>query len=562
MGSSNNSRNIQNTELSNKEKKYLYSIKKTMRILYKELDNNENSINKAIEKKYFDKIITIRNVQINNNKKIINKTWKKYILNYFKSKENSESYFSYIINEIEDEIFLFENKYVSSAFFKEFELMTKPKIFQDIDKKSLKENEKNSNDENIVKQLMRVTYNENIKENNINNSIITVPNYIKYLGGSFKIDNISQSQSLDNTTYEYHLIRKRIKEIIKIFKKHLENKDHPITIIISIFEKYFTNYLTKKKIFLKNNNYFGIENFNNYIIKELHSFILICQSTLKLMYSKSFDLQCLSEEKDETTNLITIFLFQTGHLYKEIYELFSIELKQKLEAFSIKLQLLNNITPKDLIIPEKFALDESTEKYKEKLKNDFILSEKKENNMKEQNTIKISNSSLNIENEIQMNKIIDTKPKNLNGYKSAIQLIKALKNNKGPFNKMMIIALLSREIEKCVNKYWEGMEQYITNSLLNINADELMNIFIYIIIKSQMPELLIHNKIISEFTTRTTQQSTMGYYFITLEAAIVYIQNDLFKQMNLYNEYDELIHKNKNILDSDNDIINTSKQKK
>jgi hypothetical protein len=276
--------------------------------------------------------------------------------------------------------------------------MTKPKIFQDIDKKSLKENEKNSNDENIVKQLMRVTYNENIKENNINNSIITVPNYIKYLGGSFKIDNISQSQSLDNTTYEYHLIRKRIKEIIKIFKKHLENKDHPITIIISIFEKYFTNYLTKKKIFLKNNNYFGIENFNNYIIKELHSFILICQSTLKLMYSKSFDLQCLSEEKD--------------------------------------------------------------------------------------------------------------------------------------------------------------------NSLLNINADELMNIFIYIIIKSQMPELLIHNKIISEFTTRTTQQSTMGYYFITLEAAIVYIQNDLFKQMNLYNEYDELIHKNKNILDSDNDIINTSKQKK
>jgi hypothetical protein len=74
MGSSNNSRNIQNTELSNKEKKYLYSIKKTMRILYKELDNNENSINKAIEKKYFDKIITIRNVQINNNKKTIKKT--------------------------------------------------------------------------------------------------------------------------------------------------------------------------------------------------------------------------------------------------------------------------------------------------------------------------------------------------------------------------------------------------------------------------------------------------------------------------------------------------------
>ena len=561
MGNSNNWRNISHNELSNKEKEYFYSIKKSMRTLYKDLDNNVNNINKAIERKYFDKNITIRKVQINQNQQQKNLTWKKYILNYFKSKENFESYYSYIINEIEDEIFLSENKYTSFAFFKEFELMTKPQIFKDFDKKIINEND--TNDENVVKQLI-FPYDENIEENNyLNTSKQIITNITKYLGGSFNANNITQSISSDITTHEYKLIRKRIKEIIKIFKRHLENKDHPITIIISIFEKYFTNYLTKKKIFFNNNNYIGIENFNNAIIEELHSFILKCQSALKLMYSKSVNFQYFSQEKDETINLITHFLFQTGNLYNEIYELFSIELNQKIEDLSIKLQLLKDISPKDLKIPEQFALDESTEKYKEELiKKKNQLYEKNENknknNNEENDILKNSITSLNIENEILTNTKME-KRKYLNGYKSAIQLIKSLKYNKSPFNKIMIIASISTEIIKCINNYWEGMNNYISNSLLNINSDELITIFLYIIINSQMPEILIHNKIISKFTTKATQQSSIYYYFNTLIGAIEYIQNDIIKQMNLYDQYNELVNKNKNIIDDDNDIIDTCK---
>ena len=246
MGNSNNSRNIPNTQLSKKEEEYFDSIKKIMRRSYKDLDNNINNINKAIERKYFDKIITFRNVQKNNNQKAKNITWKKYILNYLKTKENFESYYSYIINEIEHEIFLSENKYVSNAFFKEFELMTKPEILKAFDKNSI--NEKDSNDENVVKQLKNITYNENIQTNN---SKIILTNITTNLGGSFNSNNMSESTISDKTIYEYNLIRKRIKEIIKIFKTHLENKDHPINIIISIFEKYFSNYLRKKKNIFK-----------------------------------------------------------------------------------------------------------------------------------------------------------------------------------------------------------------------------------------------------------------------------------------------------------------------
>jgi len=51
-----------------------------------------------------------------------------------------------------------------------------------------------------------------------------------------------------------------------------------------------------------------------------------------------------------------------------------------------------------------------------------------------------------------------------------------------------------------------------------------MTIFLYIIIKSQMPEISIFAKMIKNFTTSTTKLTTIGYYYSTLEATIVYIE--------------------------------------
>ena len=51
-----------------------------------------------------------------------------------------------------------------------------------------------------------------------------------------------------------------------------------------------------------------------------------------------------------------------------------------------------------------------------------------------------------------------------------------------------------------------------------------MTIFLYFIIKSQMPEISIFAKMIKNFTTSTTKLTTIGYYYSTLEATIVYIE--------------------------------------
>ena len=68
------------------------------------------------------------------------------------------------------------------------------------------------------------------------------------------------------------------------------------------------------------------------------------------------------------------------------------------------------------------------------------------------------------------------------------------------------------------------------NYYLSINADEFLSLFILVVVRAQFPELIIHEKIIQKFTTKTTKSSTIGYYNVTLNAAIEYIQDEGAKE--------------------------------
>jgi hypothetical protein len=139
--------------------------------------------------------------------------------------------------------------------------------------------------------------------------------------------------------------------------------------------------------------------------------------------------------------------------------------------------------------------------------------------LKEKKTILIYSESTHMANTIKKAK----KFINYSSYEQPIKLLKSLRKYKIPFQKMLVTASLSTEITESVNSFWKDMESLITSSLLNIDADELMTIFIYIIIKSNMSDILIHSKFIKEFTTSTTQSTMIGYYYTTLEASLIYI---------------------------------------
>ena len=119
-------------------------------------------------------------------------------------------------------------------------------------------------------------------------------------------------------------------------------------------------------------------------------------------------------------------------------------------------------------------------------------------------------------------------------YETAIQLLKQIRKYKTPFEKMMIIASISNEITDCINDFWSQLESYIKKDLLGIEAEQIVTIFIYIIIQSGIIDIFVHCKMIQFFTTCTTKSSTIGYYYSTVEASITFIRtlknvDELFK---------------------------------
>ena len=105
----------------------------------------------------------------------------------------------------------------------------------------------------------------------------------------------------------------------------------------------------------------------------------------------------------------------------------------------------------------------------------------------------------------------------------AIAFLKTIIEFKVPLEKLIVIASVSSLITDCVNKYWKCMEKYITPSLLTIDADELMTIFLYIVYKCNMPLLFVHADFIKYFTSPTTKATMIGYYFTTLEGCLDYL---------------------------------------
>ena len=122
-------------------------------------------------------------------------------------------------------------------------------------------------------------------------------------------------------------------------------------------------------------------------------------------------------------------------------------------------------------------------------------------------------------------------------YETAIQLLKEIQRYKAPFEKMLIFASLGNEIKNCIDDFWKDMEEYFDPDLLGIEAEQLMTIFIYIISKAQIKDIMVHCKLIQLFSTSMTKSSMIGYYYSNAEASVTFIQSlknvkELYKGKN------------------------------
>ena len=110
-------------------------------------------------------------------------------------------------------------------------------------------------------------------------------------------------------------------------------------------------------------------------------------------------------------------------------------------------------------------------------------------------------------------------------YLSAIKLLTTLKKYKAPFEKIVIIAAISDQITESATTFWSEMEKYIKKDFLAIEVDEIMAIFLFVLIRTQMPEIIIFSKMITNFTTPGTRSFSISYNFTLLEASLEYISS-------------------------------------
>ena len=111
---------------------------------------------------------------------------------------------------------------------------------------------------------------------------------------------------------------------------------------------------------------------------------------------------------------------------------------------------------------------------------------------------------------------------NLIPYFNAIEYIKTIVNYKVPIEKLTIIALTSIAITKCVDEYWKK-EKDLPPKFLNIDADEIMSIYLYIIYNMNLPSIFTELDFIQHFTTDISKKSMVGYYYTTLRGCLDFI---------------------------------------
>lgn len=481
---------------------YFSFLHKIFRKNYLENSSNYKNLTVCFTKKRFDtgprsqqssKIITTkRNKYIN---------WFDFFYNYLiKEEKNDVEWAGKVLDLFENEYFLHENDYLSSFFFEEFKMKTIPDVIKEI---------------NIIEKPVQKAK---------NNSSTSDMNITKHYGGSFIISK-KEDYGPNAPEIEYIVSREKIKEYVSIFKEHVYQNNHPINIVIKKFESVFSKYLKQKIQFLNkqiHQDKFEIskneimKEIKKSVVRQLQRFLLKVESSLKLFYAKTLNYSLFQDEKDDLINLIISLVFETGDIYDNIFELYSIYYKDDIHNFSEKISKSLHSKPQDFGIQQKFCLEEkgvSISRSSNIINNsncsiELVLEEKS-----------ISNKD-KIKDEADVDQINTHKEFNdyIIPYESAIKQLIKIKNFKAPFEKMMILAKLSDKITESINNYWKGKE--VDPSFLQIDADELMSIITYIIMKAQINDLVVHLNIIHDFTTTLTKSSLIGYYFSSVDAAL------------------------------------------
>jgi hypothetical protein len=103
-------------------------------------------------------------------------------------------------------------------------------------------------------------------------------------------------------------------------------------------------------------------------------------------------------------------------------------------------------------------------------------------------------------------------------YSRAIEHLRKLPQQTHTLGKLQILVETGQMIQECVKDYYEGQDA-------PVGADDLVPIFIYLIIRANVPDLYCEYKMIEDFTHESVTMGNIGYSLATLQASTEHVSS-------------------------------------
>lgn len=312
--------------------------------------------------------------------------------------------------------------------------------------------------------------------------------------------------------------KEKYKLITKTIERHLND---PKNCLCFIKNKYIAYFLEKYEEFAfkqydNNREIKTLEMICESMMKDLRQFIRVFKDSVYYFYrineicEKNKNLEFFFT-LDNMINFVLSILF-IEEIYSTVFEI-----QRKLDyskeiVFKKNLKKLKDGKPEDFGVAEKFCLNQRTINY-------FKLTNKNRNLIQE-----VKNSKVLDENDEDFKENSTDKIENFDyePYAKAIDCIKNIQFLRSPTHKLKAILTSSEMMMECIDDFYKKINVKFNK---DIDPDDIMTIYIYMISKSSLTTLITHCNLIEKFLTESSLASISGYYFVTLNASIDYISS-------------------------------------
>ena len=457
--------------------------------IYESTNEYFQLIQELIERYNIEKIIPVdSNQDIENISFPQNITYKMLILKYIAFEyEKGNLWMKELYEKIIEQNFPSEDYFLHLFNISEFEIRTKPQCF-----------ESKQNKKNYIPQSKTFTYN-----------IIETP--------------ISNDPLIQYKFYKQHVYK-----YVKITRDQIEISFNPINYIMRQYRMCITKYLINKRDELvdiklnKSNDIFEAQcnKICSDIFEQINNFIYNLTNCLILLYSKINNYQIFFEEIDEFISLLVSLLFDPNEkrnkykdiniiedrddFYKVILDLVKLKNIKKIEKIKKIIKSFRGIEPEDFGVPDKYCLNEKSLNY-------YIKCFRK-------------NYKGNIP-EI--------------AYEKSIKMLKDIYKYRSPIDKLLLTTKLRKSIKDEIEEFWGILpeEELKRKELkLQIEIDDYINIFEYMIVKSGMNELITHIDFFEIFTNNKIKKELDDYNLQQIKVGLMQINDFEEKKININNK--------------------------